>query len=34
MIYGNIGPMEQISWAIGGQEKIKGYVFFLSNQGS
>ena len=32
MIYGNIGPMGQISWAIGGQEKIKGNVFFLATK--
>ena len=34
MIYGNIGPMGQISWAIGGQEKIKGNVFFLATKAS
>ena len=34
MIYGNIGPMGQILWAIGGQEKIKGNVFFLATKAS
>ena len=32
MIYGNIGPMGQKSWAIGGQEKIIKYAFFLATK--
>ena len=33
MIYGNIGPMGQKSWAIGGaKKKIKGYAFLLATK--